>query len=333
MIDFFGRGGRLKPSWYGDCLPQPGLPRAGRPLPPGTTRPRPVRERDHRTRMTSRRPSTAWSAARCSGRSWRSRDRAGRHVGGLLPRRIRLRRRQQRMVVGDDRQVVVIDAAHDHRPIARAVGNRNAWPSSPPTDTTTTSTQPPPLADQLDAPVWLHPADRMLWDVVYPDRAPDGDLVDGQVTEAGGTSLVVLATPGHSTGGICCTMPGKGWCSPETPCSAVARVPPAGAFRTTARSSTPSGTACSCSRPPPGSSPVTATRRPSAPRRPTGRMGGLALNRRRTHHVGRPVRGSPSDVLDPPGRRPVHEGREVPVVPPPDDRSPHGAPGRRRRGG
>ena len=21
MIEFFGRGGRLKPSWYGDCLP------------------------------------------------------------------------------------------------------------------------------------------------------------------------------------------------------------------------------------------------------------------------------------------------------------------------
>ena len=35
MIDFFGRGGRLKPSWYGDCLPEPRLPDADRPLPPG----------------------------------------------------------------------------------------------------------------------------------------------------------------------------------------------------------------------------------------------------------------------------------------------------------
>ncbi len=26
MIDFFGRGGRLKPSWYGDCLPQRDFP-------------------------------------------------------------------------------------------------------------------------------------------------------------------------------------------------------------------------------------------------------------------------------------------------------------------
>ncbi len=50
MIEFFGRGGRLKPSWYGDCLPSPRLPDAGRPLPPGPARPRPLRVRDHRPR-------------------------------------------------------------------------------------------------------------------------------------------------------------------------------------------------------------------------------------------------------------------------------------------
>ena len=26
LIDFFGRGGRLKPSWYGDCLPSRDFP-------------------------------------------------------------------------------------------------------------------------------------------------------------------------------------------------------------------------------------------------------------------------------------------------------------------
>jgi S-(hydroxymethyl)mycothiol dehydrogenase len=26
MLDFFGRGGRLKPSWYGDCLPSRDFP-------------------------------------------------------------------------------------------------------------------------------------------------------------------------------------------------------------------------------------------------------------------------------------------------------------------
>ena len=27
MIDFFRRGGRLKPSWYGDCLPSRDFPK------------------------------------------------------------------------------------------------------------------------------------------------------------------------------------------------------------------------------------------------------------------------------------------------------------------
>ena len=35
MIDFFGRGGALKPSWYGDCLPSRDFPTAHRPLPAG----------------------------------------------------------------------------------------------------------------------------------------------------------------------------------------------------------------------------------------------------------------------------------------------------------
>ena len=33
MIEFFGRGGALKPSWYGDCLPSRDFPDADRPLP------------------------------------------------------------------------------------------------------------------------------------------------------------------------------------------------------------------------------------------------------------------------------------------------------------
>ena len=35
MIDFFGRGGRLKPSWYGDCLPSRDFPLLIDLLPPG----------------------------------------------------------------------------------------------------------------------------------------------------------------------------------------------------------------------------------------------------------------------------------------------------------
>ena len=51
--------------------------------------------------------------------------------------------------------------------------------------------------------MWLHPADRMLWDAVYPDRAPDGELADGGTVAVGGIALDVIHTPGHSPGGCC----------------------------------------------------------------------------------------------------------------------------------
>jgi glyoxylase-like metal-dependent hydrolase (beta-lactamase superfamily II) len=106
-------------------------------------------------------------------------------------------------IVGDDAEVVVVDAAHDHRPIVEAVGGRRTIAviaTHGHNDHINVATD---LADALGAPVWIHPADRMLWDVVHPGRAPDGELVDDQLIEVGGTTLRVLATPGHSPGGVC----------------------------------------------------------------------------------------------------------------------------------
>jgi glyoxylase-like metal-dependent hydrolase (beta-lactamase superfamily II) len=106
-------------------------------------------------------------------------------------------------VVGDDREVVVIDAAHDHRPIVAAVGGRHCVAIIATHGHNDHINAAVDLADALGAPIWLHPADRMLWDVVHPDRAPDADLADGQAIAVGGGMLRVLATPGHSPGGVC----------------------------------------------------------------------------------------------------------------------------------
>ena len=106
-------------------------------------------------------------------------------------------------VVGDDREVVVVDAAHDHRPIAEVVGDRRTLAIIATHGHNDHINAAVALAEVVDAPVWLHPADRMLWDVVHPGRAPDADLADGQVVRVGGVSLTVLATPGHSPGGVC----------------------------------------------------------------------------------------------------------------------------------
>jgi glyoxylase-like metal-dependent hydrolase (beta-lactamase superfamily II) len=106
-------------------------------------------------------------------------------------------------IVGDDDECLVIDAAHDAAAIAAAVGDRRlvAIVSTHGHDDHVDAA--PALAELTGAPVLLHPDDRMLWDTRHPDRAPDGELADGQVVTAGGVTLTVLHTPGHSPGSCC----------------------------------------------------------------------------------------------------------------------------------
>jgi glyoxylase-like metal-dependent hydrolase (beta-lactamase superfamily II) len=106
-------------------------------------------------------------------------------------------------IVGDDRQVVVVDAAHDHRPIVEAVGGRTAVAIIATHGHNDHINAAGALADALGAPVWLHPDDLMLWNDVYPDRPPDGTMAEGMTFSAGGAALRVIHTPGHTPGGCC----------------------------------------------------------------------------------------------------------------------------------
>ena len=106
-------------------------------------------------------------------------------------------------LVGDDREVVIVDAAHDHRPIVEAVGGRKVAAVLCTHGHNDHINAAAALAEAVDAPIWLHPDDTMLWEVVYPDRRVDDQLGDGTVLEVGGHELTVVHTPGHSPGGCC----------------------------------------------------------------------------------------------------------------------------------
>ncbi|WAL66684.1 MBL fold metallo-hydrolase [Amycolatopsis cynarae] len=113
-------------------------------------------------------------------------------------------------IVGDDAEVLVIDAAHDAAAIAEAVGEaavRAIVCTHAHNDHVNAA---PELARSTGAPILLHPADRVLWDLTHPDRAPDGELADGQRLTIAGTELTVLHTPGHAPGAVCLHAPGLG---------------------------------------------------------------------------------------------------------------------------
>lgn len=113
-------------------------------------------------------------------------------------------------LVGDDEEVVVIDAPHDADAIINAVGSRDILAilcTHGHNDHVNAAVK---LGDAMDAPVLLHPEDRVLWDMTHPDREPDGELADGETFEVAGTELTVIHTPGHAPGAVCLYAPGLG---------------------------------------------------------------------------------------------------------------------------
>jgi glyoxylase-like metal-dependent hydrolase (beta-lactamase superfamily II) len=113
-------------------------------------------------------------------------------------------------VIGDAEECAVIDAPHDVDAILRVVNGRRVVAILATHAHDDHVRVAPALAGATGAPVWLHPADRVLWDLTHPDRAPDGDLSDGQVVAVGDAELHVIHTPGHAPGAVCFHVPALG---------------------------------------------------------------------------------------------------------------------------
>ena len=113
-------------------------------------------------------------------------------------------------LIGDDREVLVIDAAHDPGAILAAVGGRRLSAIVCTHGHNDHIGAAPQVAEATGAPVLMHPADQVLWRMVYPGTLPDGDLADEEVIEIAATPLRVLHTPGHSPGSVCLYAPALG---------------------------------------------------------------------------------------------------------------------------
>ena len=111
-------------------------------------------------------------------------------------------------LVGDEREVIVIDAAHDAGAIAAAVGDRKVLGIACTHAHDDHVSAAPALSRKLAAPVLLHPAEHVLWRLAHPDiPSPSTELADGDTLRVAGTALQVLHTPGHSPGSCCLYAP------------------------------------------------------------------------------------------------------------------------------
>ncbi|MFF0793798.1 MBL fold metallo-hydrolase [Streptomyces spiralis] len=105
-------------------------------------------------------------------------------------------------IVGDDEQVLVIDAAREPDLIAEAFGDRPlvgivcTHAHSGHVDAAVE------LSELTGAPILPHRDDLRLWHDIYPDRTPLGDLTDGRETDVAGAELTVRHTPGHTPGSV-----------------------------------------------------------------------------------------------------------------------------------
>ena len=233
LIDVFGRGGSLKSSWYGDCLPSPRLPDAGRPLPQGRLDldafvseeigigdVEAAFEKMHARRRAPLGGDPLMAArvdhAVVSGTF--SLDGETHEVDNNI------------WVVGDDAECVVIDAPHSVDDILAVVGDRTVKaillhprPRRP------RPGRAGAARARSGAPILLHPDDRPLWELTHTDDLWDVDLADGFEITVGGTTLRALHTPGPRARARSASTPRTSAASsPATPSSRAARARPAG---------------------------------------------------------------------------------------------------------
>ncbi|MFP3580394.1 MULTISPECIES: MBL fold metallo-hydrolase [unclassified Arthrobacter] len=110
-------------------------------------------------------------------------------------------------IVGDDSECIVIDPAHDPEAIRSAVDGRAVKAVLLTHGHDDHIASAGAFAELVKAPVHLHADDMMLWRAVFPDTAPDVEIVDGDEFTVAGAALKAIHTPGHSPGSVSFHLP------------------------------------------------------------------------------------------------------------------------------
>jgi glyoxylase-like metal-dependent hydrolase (beta-lactamase superfamily II) len=105
-------------------------------------------------------------------------------------------------IVGDDDEVIVIDPGTAAEEVLDQVGARAVIAVVCTHGHREHMAGAVEVASRDDAPVALHPADRLHWREFHADRDPDIEMEDGGVFEVSDAALEVIHAPGHTPGSV-----------------------------------------------------------------------------------------------------------------------------------
>jgi glyoxylase-like metal-dependent hydrolase (beta-lactamase superfamily II) len=106
-------------------------------------------------------------------------------------------------IIGDDEEVIVIDPGDDPARVLGAVGDREVLAVICTHGHADRVAAAVAVAERDEAPVALHPKDRLLWRDAHPADDADIEMEDGGIFEVADTSLEVIYAPGHTAGSVC----------------------------------------------------------------------------------------------------------------------------------
>jgi glyoxylase-like metal-dependent hydrolase (beta-lactamase superfamily II) len=106
-------------------------------------------------------------------------------------------------IVGDDEEVIVVDPGTDAGAVLAKVGDREVIAVICTHGHPGHVTAAVEVAERDEAPIALHPAERLSWKEVHRKADPDIEMEDGGIFEVADVRIEVLASPGHSAGSVC----------------------------------------------------------------------------------------------------------------------------------
>jgi glyoxylase-like metal-dependent hydrolase (beta-lactamase superfamily II) len=106
-------------------------------------------------------------------------------------------------IVGDDDEVIVIDPGEDAPAVLDSVGEREILAVICTHGHGGHTGAAVEVAARDEAPVALHPSDKIAWREVHSGGDPEIEMEDGGKFEVADVTLEVLHAPGHSRGSCC----------------------------------------------------------------------------------------------------------------------------------